>query len=151
MTWMVGVTDVNPLVPVLIMLPEQLVGMVVRHQYLPQAQRIVVVADMQVGGIAGEVLALSPASYGTVQTAAAVARRDDDRLAQHDTGRFEDEAAQVAQVLYRTGVGHIVDVEVFRHGGMDEFGQHEMVRKELVDVYFLFFHNDKKRRKVPPT
>ena len=99
---MVGVTDVNPLVPVLIMLPEQLVGMVVRHQYLPQAQRIVVVADMQVGGIAGEVLTLSPAPYGTVQTAAAVARRDDDRLAQHDTGRFEDEAAQVAQVLYHT-------------------------------------------------
>ena len=57
---------------------------------------------MQVGGIAREVLTLSPASYGTVQTAAAVARRDDDRLAQHDTGRFEDEAAQVAQVLYHT-------------------------------------------------
>ena len=33
---------------------------------------------------------------------------------------------------------------------MDEFGQHEMVRKELVDVYFLFFHNDKKKAQSSP-
>ena len=130
--------DVYPDGTAAVVLEEQLVEGAVGEDEVVEQAAFGDVADVQIGGLAEEVLRPSHAVDGLVEGLAAVARVDDDGASDVVAQRLQDVAAEVEQGYDMLPLRCVVDTETLGRGTVDKLSEGEVLGELHAQVDFSF-------------